>query len=183
MRRLCLYFILMVSVCSVCAARSTACTPPPELQTKVQSQAKADPYAEVGMWYANHGRFDCAVSSYRAAVKRKPGSAEFLYLLGLNLLRNRDFQGAIQPLQQSIQINSSAIKPHILLATAFEDLHRTPEAQTEWLAALKIDQHSDVALDGASKNFLAAGDFDLCDQSSGCRTERREPHARPGSRL
>jgi Flp pilus assembly protein TadD len=112
------------------------------------------------MWYASHGKFDCAVSSYRAAVKREPDSAEFWYFLGLNLLRKRDFQGAIQPLQQSIQINSGAIKAHILLATALEELHRAPEARNEWLAALKIDQHSDIVLDGAGKNLLAAHDYD-----------------------
>ena len=64
------------------------------------------------MWYASHGKFDCAVSSYRAAVKREPGSAELWYLLGLNLLRKRDFQDAIQPLQQSIQLNPGVLKPH-----------------------------------------------------------------------
>lgn len=159
MLRLCLYFFLIVAGCGVCAASSSACTPPPELETKLQRQPKADIYAEVGMWYANQGKFDCAVGSYRVAVKQQPGSAEFWYLLGLNLLRKRDFEGAIQPLQQSIQLNSGALKAHILLATALEDLQRAPEARTEWLTAVKIDPHSQIALDGASKNFLAARDF------------------------
>jgi Flp pilus assembly protein TadD len=160
MRRLCLYLVLIITSCGVCAASSSTCTPPPDLQSRLQNQAKAETYAEAGMWYASRGKFDCAVNAYRAAVNREPRSAEFSYLLGLNLLRKRDFQGAIQPLQQSIQLNSDVIKPHILLATALEELHRTAEARTEWLAALKIDQHSEIALEGASKNFLGAGDSD-----------------------
>jgi len=83
-----------------------------------------------------------------------------LYLLGLNLLRNHDFSDAIKPLQQSIEIKPDELKPHLLLATAFEELHRPAEARNEWSAALKIDPHSDMALDGASKNYLATHDFD-----------------------
>jgi len=112
------------------------------------------------MWYANHDQYGCAVGAYRAALKREPKSAEFLYLLGLNLLRRRDFNDAIKPLQQSIELKPKVLKPHLLRATALEELHRSADARMEWLAALKIDPHSDIALDGASKNFLATHDFE-----------------------
>ncbi len=160
MRRVYIYLGVMIATCGPCAASWSACTPPQNLQTKLQTQPTADSYAEVGMWYANHHQYVCAVGAYRAALKRGPKSSEFLYLLGLNLLRTRDFNEAIKPLQRSIELKPEVLKPHLLLATALDELHRGAEARVEWLAALKIDPHSDIALVGASKNFLATHDFE-----------------------
>ena len=154
-----IYLGLVIAIPGSCAASSSACVPSQALQAKLQAQPKADTYAEVGMWYGDHGQYGCAVEAYRAALKQKPGSAQLLYLLGLNLLRKRDFSDAVEPLQQSIEIKPEVLKPHLLLATAFEELHRSAEARNEWSAALRIDPHSEMALDGASKNLLATGDF------------------------
>jgi Flp pilus assembly protein TadD len=159
MYRVYIYLALVMAISGLCAASSSPCVPSHELQAKLQTQPKADTYAEVGMWYGDHGQYSCAVGAYRAAIKQKPGSAQFLYLLGLNLLRNGDFSDAVEPLQQSIEIRPQVLKPHLLLATALEELHRPAEARSEWSAALKIDPHSDLALDGASKNLLATRDF------------------------
>jgi Flp pilus assembly protein TadD len=154
------YFGLMIAISGSCAASSSVCTPPPALQAKLQTQPKADVYAEVGMWYGDHEQYGCAVEAYRTALKQKPKSAEWLYLLGLNLLRKGDFSDAIKPLQQSIEIKPEVLKPHLLLATALDELHQVAEARAEWIEALKIDPHSELALDGVSKNLLATGNFD-----------------------
>jgi len=154
-----IYLGLLIGITRLCPAGSSTCVPPKDLEAKIQTQPKADTYAEIGMWYGDHGKYACAVGAYQAAVKREPKSAEFLYLLGLNLLRAGEVSAAVKALQQSIQITPDVLKPHLLLATALEQLHRPAEARTEWMAGLKIDPHSDVALDGASKNLLAARDF------------------------
>jgi tetratricopeptide (TPR) repeat protein len=160
MHRWYFYLGFLIAISGVSAASSSGCVPPKALQTRLQAQPNADTYAEVGFWYGDHQQYECAIESYRAALKRKPRSAQFLYLLGLNLLRKGDFSEAIEPLQQSIEISPEVIKPHLLLAAALEDLHRPADARREWMAALKIDPHSDVALDGASKNLLATREFD-----------------------
>jgi tetratricopeptide (TPR) repeat protein len=157
MSRLCFFFGLMIAISGACAAASSVCSPPQELKAKLQTQPTADTYAEAGMWYGDHEQYGCAVTAYQAALKRKPKSAEYSYLLGLNLLRNGDFSDAVKPLQRSIAIKPEVLKPHLLLATALEELHRADEARTEWAAALNIDPNSEMALDGASKNLLAAG--------------------------
>jgi Flp pilus assembly protein TadD len=159
MHRLCIYLGVVIATSGLCAASSGPCVAPQGLQAKLQTQPKADTYAEVGMWYGDHGQYACAVEAYRSALQQKPASPQFLYLLGLNLLRNGDFGDAVKPLQQSIEISPEVLKPHLLLATAFEELHQPAEARNEWSSALKIDPHSDLALDGASKNLLATGDF------------------------
>lgn len=160
MHRLCIFYLgFLIAISGECAAGSSACVPPAPLHAKLQTQPNADTYAEAGMWYGDHGQYGCAVEAYQAALKRKPKSAPFLYLLGLNLLRKGDFSDAIKPLQESIEIKPEVLKPHLLLATTFEELHRGAEARAEWMAALKIDPHSEVALDGVSKNLLATRDF------------------------
>lgn len=160
MHRLYIYLGFLIAISGISAASPSACVPPEALQIKLQTQANADTYAEIGLWYGDHQQYGCAIESYRAALKRRPGSAQFLYLLGLNLLRKGDFSEAIKPLRQSIEISPEVLKPHLLLAAALEDLHQPADARTEWMAALKIDPHSDVALDGASKNLLATREFD-----------------------
>jgi len=134
--------------------------PPAALQTKLQAHPTAEVHAEVGMWYGDHRQYACAIAAYRAALEQDPRSAEFSYLLGLNLLRNSDARDAVKPLQQSIDIKPDVLKPHLLLATAFEELGQAAEARAEWMAALKIDPHSDLALGGVSRNLLASRDFD-----------------------
>jgi Flp pilus assembly protein TadD len=160
MHRLYIYLGFTIAISGVWSASSSVCVPPEALQAKLQTEPKADTYAEAGAWYGDHGKYGCAVEAYRAALKRAPKSAEFSYLLGLDLLRLSDFAGAVKPLQQSIELKPEVLKPHLLLATALEQLHRSAEAQTEWSAALKIDAHSEMALDGASKNLLATRAFD-----------------------
>jgi tetratricopeptide (TPR) repeat protein len=160
MRRLYIYLGFMIAISGISAASSSVCLPPQSLQVKLQTQPKAVTYAEAGMWYSEHGKYGCAAEAYRTALKLEPKSAQFWYLLGLNLLRKSDFNSAVKPLQQSIELKPETLKPHLLLATALDQLNRHPEARTEWMAALKIDPHSDMALDGASKNLLVTNAFD-----------------------
>lgn len=155
-----IYLGLLMATSSLSTASSSGCKAPEALQTKLQSRPSADTYAEAGMWYGDHGQYPCAVAAYQSALKQNPKSPEFLYLLGLNLLRKGDFADAVKPLQESIEIKPDELKPHLLLASAWEELQQRAQARTEWMAALKIDPHSDMALDGASKSLLADGDFD-----------------------
>lgn len=165
MQRVHLHSGLLIAVFTLCSpglsvASPSTCTPPAALQAKLQTHPQADSYAELGMWYGDHEKYACAVEAYKSALKQDPRSAEFLYLLGLNLLRNGDASDSIEPLRQSIAISPGVLKPHLLLATALEELSRPADARSEWTAALKIDQHSDLALGGLSKNLLAAREFD-----------------------
>lgn len=141
------------------AAAGTGCVPPAIFQTKLQGHPSAEVYAQLGNWYGSHKQYGCANEAFRLGLKREPRSADLFYLVGLNLLRKGDFAKAIEPLQQSVELNPNLIKPHLLLASALEELGQTMEARKEWLAAVKIDPHSEMALDGASKNLLTTSDY------------------------
>lgn len=156
MRRLYLHLEFVLIVCGMCATSAARCVPPLALQTKIP--VTAETYIQLGNRYADQKQYDCALAAYRAGLKLMPQSANLYYLVGLDLLRKGNFSEAIEPLQRSIELRSDVLKPHLLLATALEQLHRPSEARKQWLAAVNIDPHSERALDGASRNLLSAGD-------------------------
>jgi tetratricopeptide (TPR) repeat protein len=141
------------------AFASAACVDPPALKSKLQAHPDADTYAELGNWYGEHHQYDCATEAFHSALKLEPGSAQLSYLVGLSLYTAGNAEESVAPLQQSIQLMPEVLKPHLILGAALDQLGRNPEGKKEWEDALKIDAHSTVALDGLSKNRLAAGDY------------------------
>ena len=135
------------------------CAGPPELQAKIRKQPETESYIQLGTWFGDHRQYECALEAFRAGLKLEPGSAQLYYLVGLTLYSSGHPEDAVSPLQQSIQLIPDALKPHLILAMALSQLHRMPEANAEWEAALKIDPRSPQAFDGLSKSFLAEGNY------------------------
>ena len=160
MHRLYFYLGLVASISRPSVGTTRSCVPPKSFQVKLQTQPTPENYAELGNWYGDRKQYDCAGQAFRAGLDLAPRSAELLYLFGLNLMRGNEFDQAVQPLRQSIEVNPNVLKSHLLLATALEQLKRPAEARKEWFAAARIDPHSEIALDGASKNLIAAGAYD-----------------------
>jgi tetratricopeptide (TPR) repeat protein len=152
---------LIVAAACFCANSCAAatCAGPQDLQAKLRTRPDAEIYVQLGGWFGDRNQFACAVEAYRAALKLEPDSAELSYLLGLGLYYAGNAQEAIIPLQQSIQLKPEILKPHLLLAQSLAQLHRLDEAKSEWEAALKIDPHSTLALDGLSKCLIAQGAY------------------------
>jgi tetratricopeptide (TPR) repeat protein len=142
---------------SLCFAAT--CAGPPELQAKIRTQPDPENYVQLGTWFGDHRQYECAVEAFRAGLKLEPGSAQLYYLVGLSLYSSGHSEEAIGPLQQSIQLIPEVFQPHHILALALNQLHRMPEADAEWEAALKIDPHSTEAFDGLSKSLLAEGNY------------------------
>ena len=148
-----------LALCLVSALLSAECAGPQALEFKAHAHPDASAFSELGSWFGDHQQFDCSIESYRAALKLEPGSSRLLYLLGLNLYRSGRVQEAVVPLQQSIQLMPEVLKPHLLLGIAFSQLKRSAEAKAQWEAALQIDPHSTIALDGLAKLLIAEGDY------------------------
>jgi tetratricopeptide (TPR) repeat protein len=151
---------LALAVCfgAIPCARA-ACNGPQTLEAKLRAHPAADTYSALGEWFGDHHQFACAVVAFRAALKLEPGSARLSYLLGLTLYSSGDAKDALSPLEQSVQLLPEALKPHLILAAALNQLERHEEAEAAWRAALKIDPHSTIALDGLSKSLIADGDY------------------------
>lgn len=136
-----------------------ACPTPKEFAARLANQPDVDTYADLGVWFNDHQQYACAATAYRTGLNLQPESAKLNYLLGVALVAGGDASDAIKPLQESVRLGPALPKPHLVLADALEQLQRKDEARAEWAAALKIDPHSVVALDGLSKNLLEQGDY------------------------
>jgi tetratricopeptide (TPR) repeat protein len=135
-----------------------ACTGPPALEAKLRTHPDADTYAELGDWFGDQKQYDCALEAFQNGLKLEPGSAKLYYLVGLTLYASGHPQDALKPLGQSIYLSPEVLKPHLLLASALDQLRRHQEAIHEWEAALRIDHLSIEALDGMSNSLMAVGD-------------------------
>jgi tetratricopeptide (TPR) repeat protein len=151
--------LLAVSLSANLAAAAN-CTGPPALEARLHAHPEARLYIDLGTWFGDHSSYDCALETFRAALKLEPGSAQLYYLVGLTLYSSGRVEESLEPLQRSIFLLPEVIKPHLLLAAAYDQLHRRDEARTQWEAALQIDPHSPEALDAVSKALLTDGDYD-----------------------
>jgi tetratricopeptide (TPR) repeat protein len=154
-----LVFLCTASLVAAPPAKTAACVGPAQLEARLHAHLDADTYGELGNWFGENHKLDCAAQAFRAAVKLGPDSPLLNYLLGLSLYTAGHAQEAIQPLQKSIQLSPNEDKTHLLLASVFASLGSTKEAFAEWQTALKIDPNSKMALDGLAKIFIAAGDY------------------------
>ncbi len=151
--------ILVAALLTSNTAFSSECTPPPQLQAKLRAHPSAESYAALGQYFGDKDEHQCAAQAWASAFKLEPHSAKFAYMLGLNLYFSGDADHAASALQESIQLDPNELQTHLLLATVLEQVHRGPEAATEWRAALAIDPSSKLALDGLAKWLLASRDY------------------------
>jgi len=152
-------FLCAASLAAAPPAKTVPCVGPPQLESRLHAHPDADTNAELGNWFGENHKLECAAQAFRAAVKLGPDSPRLNYLLGLSLFTAGHMQEAVEPLQKSIQLSPNEDKTHLLLASAFTALGSSKEAFVEWQAALKIDPTSKMALDGLAKIFIAAGDY------------------------
>lgn len=151
--------VLVVAAISAVAPCLHACIGPQALEAKLRAHPDADAYTELGNWFGDHKQYSCALDAFQKALKLEPGSSKLYYLAGLTFYASGHPEDAIKPLGQSIYLMPEVLKPHLLLASALEQLHRPQDAQSEWAAALRIDHLSTEALDGMSKSLMAQGDY------------------------
>ncbi len=124
---------------------------------RVHPSVKA--YADLGSWFRDRRRFNCAAEAFEKAVKLEPSSARLVYLLGSSLYSSGDVKGALDPLQESVRLDSKVLQPHLALGAAFDRSHEITAAEIEWRAALAIDPKSTVARTALSKDLLAQKDY------------------------
>jgi tetratricopeptide (TPR) repeat protein len=136
------------------------CTGPAALQAKVHAHPDGDAYAELGNWFGENHKPECAAMAFQDGLKLEPGSARLNYLLGLSYYTAGKVEDAVAPLRQSIQLDPDQDKTHMLLAATLTGLGRGKEAMPEWSAALRIDPSSKMAQDGLAKGLIAAGEYD-----------------------
>jgi Flp pilus assembly protein TadD len=142
------------------ALASASCIGPQALQTSPQVHPTANRFADLGKWFGDHRRYDCATDALQKAIALDPASARLHYLLGLSLYSSGRLKEAVPPLQESIQRDASALDPHLTLGAVLSRLENRAEAEIQWRAALALDPKSPMALAGLSRDLLAEADYE-----------------------
>lgn len=151
--------VAALMVMTVPAWTVDTCAPPLALKTKLRVGPTADLYSQLGAWFGERKHFDCAADAYQSALKLNPGSSRLSYLLGLSFFSGGHPERAVLHLRNSIDLAPGVFQPHVILASALEQLQRTEEAKSQWQAALTIDPHSTLAMDGIARALLKEGRF------------------------
>ncbi len=151
--------VLLVLGLSAARCLGTSCQGSAALEAKVRAQPSAKTYAELGTWFRDRRQYDCAAEAFEKGLKLEPDSARLAYLLGASQYSAGNLKEAISSLQQSVQLDSKVLQPHLTLGAAFDDVHSTANAQIEWRAALALDPKSAPARNALSKDLLAEKDY------------------------
>jgi tetratricopeptide (TPR) repeat protein len=136
-----------------------ACNGPAPLVAKVKALPTTDNAVLLGSWYASHKQFDCAITTFRAAMKVDPQSAQLHYLAGLAFVDNNRNPDALPELQKAVELDPQVIKPHLMLAFVLDRAGKRQEAEEQWHQALAIDPKSTTALEGLSQDLLDRNTF------------------------
>ncbi|MGA8742624.1 MAG: tetratricopeptide repeat protein [Terracidiphilus sp.] len=150
-------FVLAVS--GFAPMSHAACNGPAELVAKVKAHPTTDNAVLLGSWYASHKQFECAVATFRAAMKGDPKSAQLHYLTGLAYVDDNRSADALPELQKAVQLDSKVIKPHLVLAFVLDQTGNNREAEEQWRGVLAIDPKSSMALEGLTADLLARKDY------------------------
>ncbi len=153
------FAVFVLAGISVFAATAhAACNGPAELVAKLKAHPITDNAVVLGSWYARHKQFDCAVATFRAAMKADPKSAQLHSLTGLALVDGNHAADALPELQKAVQLDPKVIQPHLMLAFVLDQTGRRREAEEQWRQALAIDPTSAMALEGLTADLLARED-------------------------
>jgi len=145
---------LLAGLMGVAGSAHAACNGPAALVARLKAHPTTDDAVALGSWYAGHKQFDCAVETFRAALKNDPKSAQVHYLDGLALLGLRRTAEAQAEVEESARLEPQVIKPHLLLASLYEGQGKEQAAEDQWQLALRIDPKSEAALEGLSAALL-----------------------------
>lgn len=136
------------------AFAASSCVASPELQAHVRGKPTADTYINLGDWFAQRKRFECAAGAFASASRLQPTSASIAYLWGLSLSSAGDNEQAIVSLEEAIRLDANDIRPHLVLANVLDRMKKTVEGEAEWRKALAINPQSVMALDSLSQNLV-----------------------------
>jgi tetratricopeptide (TPR) repeat protein len=129
------------------------------MMAKLRAQPTSENAVILGSWFASNKQFECAVDTFRNALKADPKSAQLHYLVGLALVGARHSSEAMADLRESIRLQPDVIKPHLVLADLYEQSGKSSEADKQWKLALAIDPKSEIALESLSSALLARKDY------------------------
>jgi Flp pilus assembly protein TadD len=132
------------------------------MKAALQHNPAASAFTDLGVWFADQKQYACAADAFATSIQMQPdqpdaGNVDFMF--GLSLYLSGDPKGAVSALQEAERHGFRALKLHLILAAASDQVHWTGSAEAEWRAALAIDGESPEALLGLSNDLLLDNDY------------------------
>jgi Flp pilus assembly protein TadD len=143
-------------------AHAQKCVPPDEMKPKLASTPSVEVINDLGVWFAQHEQFDCAVQVFATSLQQDPQQRDLRHVvfeLGAALLYSGDAGAAITAFQQAESLGYRNANLHRLLASALDEQHSTADAIEEWKRALEFDPDSAPELESLSGDLLVAGRY------------------------
>jgi tetratricopeptide (TPR) repeat protein len=144
------------------ALHAQNCVPPEEMKRDLAGTPSVDSINALGVWFAQHELFDCAVQAFATSLQTDPGQRDLPYIafeFGAALLYSGDSAGSITAFQQAESFGYRGVKLNVLLATALDEQHLTVQAIEEWRRALEYDPDAAAQLDSLSRDLIEAGKY------------------------
>ncbi len=139
--------------------RADVCRAPESMKARLQGNPTAEAFTDLGIWFGEHKQYACAADAFGSSLSLQPNSANVTFMFGVSLFLSGNAQEAIAPLQVSEKLDPRNPKLHPVLASAYDELHQTRKAETEWQAALEFDPESSPALDALSRDLILDHDY------------------------
>lgn len=91
------------------------------------------------------GRLAEAESAYRALLAAMPANAQALHFLGVCRHQQGDFAGALQVLDQALQVDAAQAQIHVSRGNVLRELQQLPAAIDSYGRALQLEPQLDIA--------------------------------------
>ena len=144
------------------AAHAQKCVPPDDMKPKLAGTPSVEVINDLGVWFAQHEQFDCAVQVFATSLQTDPQQRDLRHVvfeLGAALLYSGDTGAAITAFQQAESLGYRDVNLHRLLAGALDAQHATADAIEEWTRALEFDPDSAPELESLSSALLVEGRY------------------------
>jgi tetratricopeptide (TPR) repeat protein len=143
-------------------AHGQNCVPPDEMKPKLVGTPSVETINDLGVWFAQHQQFDCAVQVFATSLQSDPQQRDLPHVIfefGAALLYSGDAGAGVTAFRQAETLGYRDVNLHRILAGALDAQHATAEAIEEWKLTLAYDPDSTPELDALSTDLVAAGRF------------------------
>lgn len=150
MKRLVICFsaFLLIAGARAVAQLPAACRPPASSTHAPPGTSRAQVFDAIGVWFAQKGDLNCAVASFKQALRLEPHLAEAHFDLGLVRQSQQQPEAAIGEFRLALQYDPSLLQAHCAIGSS---LGNSSEAEAEFRKALGKDPHLVCALDGLAQ--------------------------------
>src|SRR4051794_13195540 len=124
------------------------CKPPEAATHPPSGTSPAKVYDAIGVWFAEKGNSQCAVASFKQALRLEPKLAEAHFDLGLVHQSQQQPVAAISEFRLALQYDPGLLQAHCALGSSLSD---PVEAEAEFRKALSQSPQLVCALDGMAQ--------------------------------